>query len=63
MILEGINAEVGYKKHKGHCSGKSTVVADNVLDRPFMVAKRTDIGRLTSLISALMKVGSILPLY
>jgi hypothetical protein len=63
MILDCINAQVSYKKHKGHYSGKPTVVADNMLDRQFMVAKRTDIGQLTSLISALMKAGSILPSY
>ncbi|MHC6648228.1 IS3 family transposase [Alteromonas sp. HB246098] len=38
MKLEGIKAQVGYKKHKGHFSGKPAVVADNVLDRQFTVA-------------------------
>ncbi|QDG36251.1 IS3 family transposase [Alteromonas mediterranea] len=38
MKLEGIKAQVGYKKHKGHYSGKPSVVADNVLDRQFTVA-------------------------
>ena len=33
MRLEDIQAQVGYKKHKGHFSGKPAVVADNVLDR------------------------------
>jgi putative transposase len=38
MKLEGIKAQVGYKKHKCHFSGKPAVVADNVLDRQFTVA-------------------------
>ncbi|WP_390607355.1 IS3 family transposase [Alteromonas gracilis] len=38
MKLEGIKAQVGYKKHKGHFSGKPAVIADNVLDRQFTVA-------------------------
>jgi hypothetical protein len=38
MKLEGIKAQVGYRKHKGHFSGKPAVVADNVLDRKFTVA-------------------------
>ncbi|WP_432652499.1 IS3 family transposase [Pseudoalteromonas luteoviolacea] len=37
MKLAGIKAQVGYKKHKGHYSGKPAVVADNVLDRQFAV--------------------------
>jgi putative transposase len=39
MKLEGVKAQVGYRKHKGHFSGKPAVVADNVLDRQFTVAK------------------------
>ena len=39
MKLEGIKAQVGYKKHKGHFSGKPAVVADNVLDRQFTVTQ------------------------
>tara|TARA_R110002153_G_scaffold83607_1_gene210065 strand:+ start:457 stop:813 length:357 start_codon:yes stop_codon:yes gene_type:complete len=37
MKLEGIKAQVGYRKHKGHYSGKPALVADNVLDRQFTV--------------------------
>tara|TARA_Y100000296_G_scaffold84505_1_gene117991 strand:+ start:49 stop:432 length:384 start_codon:yes stop_codon:yes gene_type:complete len=38
MRLKGIKAQVGYKKHKGHFSGKPSVVANNALDRQFTVA-------------------------
>lgn len=38
MKLEGIKAQVGYKKHKRHYSGKPVVVADNLLDRQSTVA-------------------------
>jgi len=38
MKLEGIKAQVGYRKHKEHFSGKPGVVADNVLNRKFTFA-------------------------
>ena len=38
MKLEGIKAQVGYRKYKGHISGNTAVVAANVLNRKFTVA-------------------------
>ena len=38
MKLEGIKAQVGDKKHRGHYSGKPAGVTDSVLDRQFTIA-------------------------
>ncbi len=37
MRLDGLSAQVGYKKHRGKSSGRPSHVADNILQRQFQV--------------------------
>jgi len=39
MRLDGLSAQVGYKKYRGKTSGRPSHVADNILQRQFQVTE------------------------
>ena len=61
MRSEGLKAQVGYSRRRGHYGGPVATVAPNLLDRQFDVSAPTRIGSPTLPTCEPMKAGSIWP--